>query len=527
MTGKQTSAPQEPDRPDTQVDLASALGKFAELTFDGTEPLETTVVGILSGADRVIHGKRKPCRPAVINGLAARYGLLGKPPATLEETGLAMGVTRERARQIQKQHKVLYGLYLWWPQLDAALELARRQAPCTELALADELLRRGVTTTRYSLDSLRACAEFAGRPFDLDLRAGVVTNDPDTLTAVYRATRRLTERQGLATLLQVSDEALDAGVVVTEDDVRPLLAASESVVWLDEDHVTWGSSVRNRLVNTLRTLLSVHQPVDLPSARRAVENFWTYRNSGRTADQADLVAPTITGLRAFCEWHDQFAVDDNELSATVPLDHNAELGVEAALLVELIRMSPNGVLDRTSLMETAEAFGMNLSTVSVYLTFHPAFVQLDRNAWTVRGTQVASAVVATVQSQARARSLTENRHFRAGTTPNGRPSVTLAVTSNFKLTGVLLRRWFPAGTPSTRFELIDGRGEPCGTAVYNDETGFTHGFGTYVRRFGLRVGEYVYMCADLEEETVSMTHGGTDEVSSLAKRTLPTDAHPR
>lgn len=510
----------EPDRPDIQADLARVLHKLAESTFDDTEPFEITVIRILSEADRVIHGKQRPCRPAVLNGLAARYGLLGRPPATLQEIGRALGVTRERARQIQKKHEALHGLNLWWPQLDTALQLASRQAPCTELALADELVHRGLTTNRYSLGSLRACAEFAGRQFDLDIKDGVVTGDPDTLTAVYRATRRLSERQGLATLLQISDEALDAGFVVIEDDVRALLTASQSVVWLDRNHVTWRSSVRNRLVNTLRTLLSVHQPVDLPSARQVVENFWAYRNAGRTADQADLVAPTLDGLRAFCEWHNQFMVVGNELRATVPLDLNAELGVEAALLVELIRMSPNGLLDRTSLMETAEAYGMNLSTAGVYLTFHPAFVQLDRNAWTVRGTHVDSDVIATVQGQARARSLTENRDFRAGVTPNGCPWVMLAVTSNFRLTGVLLRRWLSPSAPPTRFELTDGRGEPCGTAVYNDETGFTHGFGTYIRRFGLRVGEYVYLCADPDEETATVIHGSGDEVSCLAATNL-------
>jgi hypothetical protein len=492
---------QKPDRPDTQADLASVLLKFTESTFDDTEPLETTAVRILSEADRVIHGKRRSCRPAVIHGLAARYGLLGQPPATLEETGRAMGLTRERARQIQKKHEALHGLHLRWPQLDTALELARKQAPCTELALAAELRRRGLTINRYSLGSLRACAEFAGRQFDLELKDGVITDDPDALVTVHRVTRRIAERQGLATLLQVSDEALDAGCVVTEDDVRALLTASESAVWLDENHVTWQTSGRNRLVNTLRTLLSVHQPIDLPSARQAVEKFWTYRNA---SGAADLVAPTLNGLRAFCEWHDQFTV-------------NTELGVEAALLVELIRMSPNGVLDRTSLMETAEAYGMSLSTASVYLTFHPAFVQLDRNVWTVRGTQVASDVVATVQAQARARSLTENRDFRAGLTRNGRPWVLLAVTSNLRLTGVLLRRWLPLGAPSTRFELTDGRGEPCGAAVYNDETGLTHGLGTYVRRFGLRVGEYVYMCADPNQETATVTHGSCDDISRLAR----------
>jgi hypothetical protein len=509
----QVNTVQEPDLPDTQADRTSVLREFAESTVDDTEPLETTITRTLFEADRVIHGKRPPCRPAVINGLAARYGLLGQPPATLEETGRAMGVTRERARQIQKQHDSLRGLHPWWPQLDAALELGRSMAPCGESALTDELIHRGITAARYSLDSLRACAEFAGRPFSLELKGGVVTDDPDSLAVVYRATRKLAERQGLATLLQVSDEALDAGVVVTEDDVRALLLATESVVWLDGEHVTWGPSKRNRLVNTLRTLLSVHQPVDVPNALRAVANYWAYRNSGRTADQAEMVPPTVAGLRAFCEWHDQFIVDDNGIGATAELDLNTELGVEAALLVELIRMSPNGVLDRTSLMETAEAFGIKLSTAGVYLTFHPAFVQLDRNAWTVRGTQVSPDVVTAVQREARERTRTENHDFRVGIAPDGRPWFLLAVTSNFRLTGVLLRRWLPAGTPSTRFELTDRRGEPCGTAVYNDETGFTHGFGTYVRRFGLRVGEYVYLCV----ATASVTHGSCDEVSRLAQ----------
>lgn len=514
----QVNAAQESEQHEIRAYLARSLYTLAESTFDETEPLDATVVRILTEADRLLHGKRRPCRPAIVNGLAARYGLLGQPPTTLEEAGRIMGVTRERARQIQNNHETLYGLNLWWPQLDTALGLASEGVPSSELALADELLGRGLTTTLYSLASLRACAQFAGRQFVLCVEDGVITDDPDTLTAVNRATRRLAERQGLATLIQVSDEALDAGYVVTEDDVRALLRTSKSVVWLDESHVTWRSSIRNRLVNTLRTLLSVHQPVDLQSARRAVESYWTYRNAGRAARQPDIQAPTVDGLRAFCEWHEQFNLVDNELSATVPLDFNAELGVEAALLVELIRMSPNGVLDRTSLMETAEAYGINLSTAGVYLTFHPAFVQLDRNVWTVRGTLAASDVIATVQTQARARSLTENRDFRTGVSQNGRPWVMLAVTSNFRLTGVLLRRWLPPGSPPNRFELTDGRGESCGAAVFNDETGFTHGFGIYVRRFGLQVGEYVYLCADLDNQAASVTHGSRDELSRLVPR---------
>jgi len=35
--------------------------------------------------------------------LQLRYGLSGESPKTLEETGRALGITRERVRQIQEQ----------------------------------------------------------------------------------------------------------------------------------------------------------------------------------------------------------------------------------------------------------------------------------------------------------------------------------------------------------------------------------------------------------------------------------------
>ncbi|MGH3832414.1 MAG: hypothetical protein ACRDRS_18545 [Pseudonocardiaceae bacterium] len=462
---------------------------------------------------------RRPCRQEVLDGLASRYGLLGRPPATLEEMGAIIGVTRERARQIQIRHESITKLRPWWPQLDAALEIARTMAPCTETALANELARHHLSAAGYSVESLRACAMFAGRSFELEAVDGTVTADSAELTAVLRATRRLSSRQGLGSLLQISDEVLDDGVVLTEEDVHSLLSASSSVIWLGSDHVTWAASARNRLVNTLRTILSVHQPVELATAQKAIANFWSYRSAGRGSAQPGLVPPTTASLRAFCEWHDQFTVTPAGITAAVPLDRSEELGVEAALLVELIRSSPNGALDRVSLMETAEAVGMKLSTVGVYLTFHPAFVQLDRNVWTVRGTEMPPDVVARTKRQARLRAKAENRDFRTGLRAGSRPWVAFAVTSNFRLTGVILRQWLPAGTPSLRLELIDGQGDPCGTATYNDDTGFTHGLGTYLNRFDLRVGEYMHILVNTDEESAQITHGGASLIDGSPANT--------
>lgn len=195
------------------------------------------------------------------------------------------------------------------------------------------------------------------------------------------------------------------------------------------------------------------------------------------------------------------------ITSTVALDHTDELGVEAALLVEVIRSSPNNALDRISVMETAKAIRMKLSTAGVYLTFHPAFVQLDRNVWTVRGTQVPTDVVGAIRRQAQLRSKAENHDFHTGLRAEGQPWVAFAATFNFRLTGVLLRRWLPAGTPSVRLALVDGQGDSCGTATYNDGTGFTHGHGVYLKRFDLRVGEYVQILADMDWGSARITHG--------------------
>lgn len=492
---------------------------YDELARQETQTLEEAAEDILLQADLIFHeraqegGRRSaPCSKEVIDALLLRYGLAGQPPATLDEMGQAIGRTRERARQIQNKHdQALHSTRLSWPQLDRALELARSMAPCRVEDLAEQLIWHKLTAISYSLKSLQACADFGRRDFDLEAADGVVGISSPELAGLVQATKALSRRQGLASLLQISDELVDDGIIMSENDVRTNLLLTDGVTWLDKTHVTWPGGTRNRLTNTLRTMLSVHQPVELEVARQAITVFWTYRNAGRTADQRDLIPPSSDGLRAFCTWHPDFAVvpagRSDGIRSAISLDFTSELGVEAAMLVELIRSAPDTAMDRVTLLEAAEAVGMKSATVSIYLSFHPAFINPARNVWSILGTQLTPEVVRNIQQLALQRSRSEPHDFLAGMTAQHHPWVALAVTSNLRMSGAILKRWLPTDMRSLRLPAIDGLGDSCGTVVYNAQNGFTHGLATYFRRFDVRVGDFLLLTADLDWETAQITHG--------------------
>lgn len=498
---------------------ACVAAVHAELIRQRSQTIEEAAREIFALADLAFHqqgplGRKrsKVCAAEVIAALLLRYGLTGEPPATLDDMGHAIGRTRERARQIQNMHdRALRSTRPSWPSLDQALKVACSVVPCSEDDLADHLIHSNLTSIRYSMKSLKACAEFAGREFSLEEADGIVSVSSAELAAVARATRVLTSRQGLASPLQITDELVDDGIIISESDVKANLLEVPGVVWLDDMHVTWSNASRNRLVNTLKTMLSVHQPVGLDTTIRVINDFWGYRNAGRPANQRELTTPTPQGLRSFCSWHPDFSLVATEaaegIRSTVPLDPETELGLEAAMLVELIRSAPDAAMDRVTLLEAAEAVGMRSGTVGTYLSFHPAFTNPARNVWTTLGTQLTPGILRNIQQLAQQRSRSEARDFVTGTTADDHPWVALAVTSNLRMSGVLLRRWLPADAPSLRLSAIDQLGDPCGMVVFNAGSGFTHGLGTYLRRFAIRVGEFLLITADMDWETAQIRRG--------------------
>jgi hypothetical protein len=496
--------------PTGQLLLGCAQQLADELARQDDQTLEEAARDILTQADETFHDSLTtshrridaPCGDLLIDVFLRRLGLVGAPPITLEEAGQLIGRTRERFRQLQRSHAVAFSSTRpSWPQLDRALNLVVGMAPCTEGEFSTELLKR-------------ASALFSGRTLDVDEVDGAIGTSSSEGVAVLSAAKKTSSRSGLATLLQISDEVVEEGWIVSEEQVRAILSASRGVVWLDEHHVTVETVARNRLVNTLRVLLSVHQPVGLERALAAIADFWFYRNAGRSSGRRSLVPPSIAGLRAFCRWHPDFAVvgalGGEAIASLVELDYRTELGVEAAMLLELIRSTPDEATDRLTLLDAAEAVGMKVGTVGTYLTYHPAFTSPAHNVWTVLGTEVPATAIEEIQREANARSALEARDFNVGGDNGGRRWVALSVTSTIRMSGVLLKRWLPSDTASQRLQAIDGRGDPCGTIVYNSDSGFSHGFGSYFRRHDVPVGRCLLVVADLEWETAQVIDGGRE-----------------
>jgi hypothetical protein len=112
---------------------------------------------------------------------------------------------------------------------------------------------------------------------------------------------------------------------------------------------------------------------------------------------------------------------------------------------------------------------------------------------------------------------TEAREFRAGSDLDGNVWAAFSVTSNFRMSGVLSKRWVPTDTGPLRIALTDGRGDPCGTVVYSPESGLTHGVGTYIRRFAVQVGQHILITADLNWGTGRIVHGDASLLEGLRR----------
>ena len=88
------------------LSLEASVGETDEgmlgdiLVDDGTEAVERQAEGLLLRAE-MAHVLAEMLSPREREVLALRYGLGGHAPSTLEEVGVALGLTRERARQIE------------------------------------------------------------------------------------------------------------------------------------------------------------------------------------------------------------------------------------------------------------------------------------------------------------------------------------------------------------------------------------------------------------------------------------------
>jgi hypothetical protein len=473
-------------------------------------PLEDCLLVFLSEISKA-SGER-------LDALAARFGWNGKAAITLEEAGSRLGVTRERIRQIQKKaimripdHEV------FMPKLDRALEFLEQHAPLTLSQASRILCDDNITRTNFNIYSLLEAANLLRKTTTLqicNLKSGdMLVSEPSVkaVQIVPGIARKLAGQSGVSNIYYVMDVLASKNLNITEKEVRRVLSANPAINFLSEDWF-WATDVkdnRNRLRNVVRRMLSVVSPQSLVSIRDGVRRQYTWRMKTNKRFET-LAVPPIDVMKAFLDEHKDFIVEGDEVRPSLPLDYNKELGETERVLVDVLRTSPAGVMDRASFGESCFARGMNENTFSVYTTYSCIVDHLGVDLWKLRGVTVDPAAVEAVRLANNIRPR-QKRVLEYGWANNGDLWIAARVPSHTKGNMVV-------GCPGTIKRFLMGQkfecktregGQLCGT-INIDDKGLSWGYSVFIRRSGLDENDILLAEFDLATNTAYLSVADED-----------------
>ncbi|MCI0561843.1 MAG: hypothetical protein MN733_25435, partial [Nitrososphaera sp.] len=482
---------------------------------------------------QIIEHKNKPLEECLLNflaliskstgarlaALAARLGWIGDIPITLEACGEQLKVTRERIRQIQ--NSILSRLpthEVFMPRLDEAIEILERQTPLALDQASKILQEAGITRVPFHPRSILDTAELFHKTTSLricDTRTGEMLVNDSMAKSVKRVpsiARKLAGQSGVTSLFQVQDMLTSNGCDMDEDAIRRILKADKNFEFIDDDWL-WATDIpneRNRLRNVARKILSVVSPQSVLSIREGARRSYRYRAASHER-YATLVVPPFVVLKGFLQTHAEFEVQGEDVSTAMPLDYTKELGNAERILVEVLRASPAGVMDRKTFSEGCLVRGMNENTFSVLSTYSSVLEHIGIDIWKLRGVKVDPTAVEAVRIANRLRPR-EKRVLEYGWSNDGALWIAVRVPRMSKQNIVF-------GCPGAVQRYLVGQeyqcktkegNHDCGTVVFN-EAGTSYGYGPFVRRYGLDADDILLAEFDLSTNVVTLS-AGTEEL---------------
>jgi hypothetical protein len=436
-----------------------------------------------------------------------RNGWDGSPKQTLEDTGIAFGMTRERVRQIcARVTRAINGARPYAPALDRALEAIHVLLPAGKDEIEQALVDQRLVSSRLDVSGIEMAARVLGREASLSVVGSRIMTDNAEFTReasdVVRVAHKAVSRWGVATHDDVAMSASEVGrsLVGSELVVRVLTAYSD--YRLLDGEAGWFTmlSSRNSLRNRMRKILSVTSPISLAELRAGLGRH--YRTQG--------FAPPSRVLLTLCRLLPGYRVEGSMIFAEPALDWRVVLtGVERQMVGVLKERGP--VMSRAEFEELCVARGVGQSTFYVYLDYSPVLHRYARGVYGLRGAEVPAGLVERVQP-ARTRSgkvlvdfgWTKNRqvfcHYR----------LSAAMISSGVFSVPTSMKSFLYG----QFAVESPDGGRFGTITVADSGAW--GVGPFFRRRGGEPGDYLLIVFDLGRHVSVMRLG--DE--SLKDRVL-------
>jgi hypothetical protein len=440
-------------------------------------------------------------RPSAKAAVLLRKGLGGSERMTLDQAGRAVGVTRERVRQIEKRfdERVEARDEIYAPVLDRALRMAADMVPTSASALESALLSSSLVAHAFSAGSLISAAESLGKEMPFAVAKGgplVPLGDWAPSSAVRSAASRLVEHWGATTIAEVELRLRDKGFEVDSSLLLIDLEALTNFRWLDQERGWfWIRGTRNRLLNQAEKILSVAGSIDIGELRAGVGR--PHRMKG--------FRPPRGVLAALCVDSGLYRREGDRVVGNADLrDWRDVLGNNERLLVDVL-FDFGPVMRREDLegIVVGER-GLNRSSFYVYLTYAPMIERYAPGVYGLRGAPVTAAEVdAMIPERVRHQVLQDH-----GWTADGKIWAAFRVSPASESTGILGAPSAFRSVTSGKFELVAEDESHAGTLTIEHNM---WGLTPFFRRRGVEVGDYVVIALDLGERRATITVG-TEEL---------------
>lgn len=479
---------------------------------DAVEPIKQRVLDVrqtpLLHAFREILSAMSGVSDSMLDGLIARFGLGGDPPATLQSAGDIAQRTRERMRQIESRvnaRKPKHPIFM--PLLIDLIDAIGAELPTSAENAGKISIRLGFADREIHPKSVLAMAEFCGIPVSgwQSSRVGSderitrqLSFDPREVLQIAKA---LADASGVSNVYLVSGE-LSESQRIDASEIVEIITGFSDLEFLDGPWFWNPDGTQNRLNNVTRRMLSVTSEMTLGDIKAGAARAYAFRNSSGNL-RYEITVPPISILRHFYIAHTGFEVTQNDrVRPTGALNYRQELGATEQAFVDVLRAVPSGLIERASFADGCLALGINENTFNLNTSYSPILEHIDVDVWALRGSRVDPAAVQAIQSANAARSRSK-RVVDSGWTEGGdiRIVVRLPKLTEQMVVGI------PVGIQEyiveDSYPAFDYAGKPSGT-IGITENKICHGFGSFLRRSGADEGDELIIDFDLANKMAKL-----------------------
>jgi hypothetical protein len=439
-----------------------------------------------------------------------------------KEAGNQLGISRQRIQQLESKalgnrpsHSVVM------PALDKAISLLSDNVPI-EASDAERLIKSAkISAINFHPGSLLRVSEACRRtsPFKLervfDKEVLVSLPDRNYSGKVFSVAQRQTTQAGVSNVTRVVDRLAADGTEVTKEDVERILRLYDGIEFFEEGWF-WFPHLQNDAVRTIsRRMLSVTTPLSIGTLREGIKRVFRFRQSSAPSKHALPLPPPRDVLAQYYRAHPEFVLHSGEKVTSVsPLSYRSELNPTDQVMVEVIRSSPAGVMDRQSFGDACVERGVNQSTFMTMATYSPVIERVGSGLWTIRGTIVDPATVEALRKENALRPR-EKRIVDHGWTADGLLWIAIRLPSDhdnlvFAVPGAVQR--YIAGRD---FSAVTEETLPCGTIrIY--ATGNSAGYSRFLRSQGADEGDVLLARFSLQTGQVILSVIDDDALEELS-----------